>query len=287
MPGIDYNKWDSIVDSDEEEIQKQEKIESFERDEFYHQQSEAVELDLWLQQRFLTLADEEASEAGNLKFGRGLRRKKRSMSLPTDDQRRALAFFIAIQFAHEGSHNLDKHLDIVETLRHQSWICTQATLELLCRLHNQLLHQIGESESSKDTMDDGPKRPSHPKDKHFREMVFSAINTVAGPLKEECSPFEFISEITTLSTERARERREKYQERKYGKDALFDTLCGDLNLRDDNDEEEDGHEIWLFWGIMLFLAVALIVAIVVMWYHDRSASRKAKSIGWGQAKSDL
>merc|ERR1719321_1854543 len=109
------------------------------------------------------------------------------------------------------------------------------------------------------------------RDTHFREMVFSAVNTIAGPLREKNTPFEFISEICTPESKRARERREKYQERKYAKDALFDALCGDLNLKEDEEEEDDSWtDFWLFCGIFVLFAVLVIGAVVLLWYNNPS-----------------
>lgn len=280
MPGINYNKWDSIVDSDEEEIKKQERVKSYKRDEFPHQQSQAVDLDIWLKQRFRSLAREEARDAERSSFSYGSPVKKPPPPTLTDEQRKTLSHFIVLAFAREGEHNLDSHVEILETLRHQSWICKDTTLDLMCRLHNQLLRQASKSEKGDDIDEDLMGAPQ-PRDTHFRDMVFSAVNTIAGPIREKCSPFEFISEICTPESERARKRREKYQERKYAKDALFDSLCGDLNLKNDDDDEgdDDWTDFWLFCGMFVLFAVLVIGAVVLLWYNNPSTPRKSKKNG--------
>jgi hypothetical protein len=267
----DYSKWENLKDSDDEEEASKPSWQSNEVDhETILQQQEAI--DQWLRRSIQDLNREE--QRGNRNEGAYRAPPELSEAIPfrkvTKEERKVLAMLVLVCHFEEGSTNLDRHPQMLDLFRHHRWLEQDpGALELLCRLHNASMKRGG----------DDPDRGHHsrvhesPEDARMRNMLMSAINTMAAPSKAECPGglLELVNMICTPGTEHARELRLKWQKKEFAKDALFESLFPDLKKysgKDGSDADGGWWEIWLMLGIMVFI----VISVVVLLYMARAGS---------------
>jgi len=270
----DYSKWENLKDSDDEvEASKP----SWQSDEMDHdtmlQQQNAI--DQWLRRAIQDLHREE--QRGNRPEGSFRAPPELSEATPfrkvTKEERKVLAMLVLVCHFEEGGTNLDRHPQMLDLFRHHRWLEQDpGTLELLCRVHNASMKRPG------DDADRGHHSRVHesPEDARMRNMLMSAINTMAAPSRAGCPGglLELVNMICTPGTEHARELRLKWQKKDFAKDALFESLFPDLKKYSGNDgSDADGGwwEIWLMLGIMVFI----IISVVVLLYMARAGSAPA------------
>jgi len=272
----DYSKWENLKDSDDEDEASKPSWQSNEMDhDAMLQQQE--EIDSWLRRSIQDLHREE--QRGNRSESAFRAPPELSEVIPfrkvTKEERKVLAMLVLVCHFEEGSTNLDRHPQMLDLFRHHRWLEQDpGALELLCRLHNASMKRASDDSSNAHHS----RVRESPQDARFRNMLMSAINTMAAPSRAGCPGglLELVNMICTPSTEHARELRLKWQKKDFAKDALFESLFPDLKKysgKDGSDADGGWWEIWLMLGIMVFI----IISVVVLLYMARAGSAPGPS----------
>jgi len=273
-----YDKWDAIVDSDEENEKRQSRCKSYELEAAEGRRQLQAEIDSWLRRQINKLPRD--GDPTTKRLHQSMPELARSAPTPiraiSKSEREVLAMLIAVSHFEEGDTNLDRHPLMLDLVRHHRWIEEDpGSLELLCRVHN---HVMKEGEHGRHAMED----PEH---QRMRDMVLSAINTVAAPKRAKCPGglLELFTQICTPENEESRELRRKWQTKEYAKDALFDSLFPDLRQYADGNMDEDdgwGSDFWIIIVLGL-LAVVGIIAFIVLYYNGvmTPSARSSKGAG--------
>jgi len=258
----DYSKWDSLADSDEERESKQRAAETLEADESDRQRQDQEEVEQWLRKQVAQLQrTEEPQRPPELKELMPYRKT-------TKDERKVLAQLLVVSYFEEGKTNLDRHPQMLELARHHRWLEEDpGTMELLCRVHNQVMKAAGEGAPK------GAETASA--DARMRNMCLCAINTLAAPKIAKCSGglLELVTLICTPPTERARELRVKWQKKEFAKDAIFDSLFPDLRQHAEESGDMGMKEIW----VCLAIVALLLIVMLLMFYSPGVAPTFGRS----------
>lgn len=249
----DYTKWDKMQDSDEEETNPHSR-ESQADDHDKLLQDQAI-TDQWLRRQMNNLYRSEPGKTRIPELQETAKYRR-----VTEQERKVLAMLIVMSHFDEGSTNLNRHPQLLELFRHHRWLATDpGTLELLCRVHNQSMRRAGElAEQGEEQLKETPH------DIRMRNMILSAINTIAAPQRAGCPGglLELVNMICTPATEHARELRIKWQKKEFAKDALFDSLFPDSkHFASDNAKDTGLTEVWIFIGVLVLLIFVVVVAL--------------------------
>jgi len=261
---VDYAKWDKLdADSEEEPEIRKPLAASFDEEDHERSRGLQEEVNQWLKREIMTLRKgPEGSSVPELKRQEPLPYRK-----VTKQEREVLAMLIAVSHFEEGQTNLTRHPELLELVRHHRWLEEDpGTLELLCRIHNDVMRRSGERHAPKES----------PHDVRMRNMLLSGINTLASPKRAECSGglLELITRICTPENEAARDLRKKWQKKEFAKDALFDSLFPDLrNYAKEDSSNESMLEIWVF----VILIVLLVGGIALFFVFGPSLSSSGQA----------
>jgi len=214
---VDYAKWDKLdADSEEEPEIRKPLAASFDEEDHERSRGLQEEVNQWLKREIMTLRKgPEGSSVPELKRQEPLPYRK-----VTKQEREVLAMLIAVSHFEEGQTNLTRHPELLELVRHHRWLEEDpGTLELLCRIHNDVMRRSGERHAPKES----------PHDVRMRNMLLSGINTLASPKRAECSGglLELITRICTPENEAARDLRKCGRRRSLQK-MRFSTRCSPI-----------------------------------------------------------
>lgn len=270
---MNYSKWDKIADSDEENESKQRKTDSIEEEKLICRREMQAEIDMWLRRQINRLPrdGETSSRKPTMpEYSSATKVPPTPIRQVTKGEREVLAMLIAVSHFEEGQTNLDRHPAMLDLVRHHRWLEEDpGCLELLCRIHNHVMKEGDEyGGGGRGRGNDDPE--SH----RMRNMVLSAINTIAAPKRAKCPGglLELFTVICTPETEAARELRLKWQRKEFGKDALFDSLFPDLRAYADEKMEDGlGSDFWII-VVLGLLAIVGIVAFILLYYHNVAAT---------------
>lgn len=269
---MDYSKWDQIADSDEENESRQRLRQSLAQETFDGQRQLQVAIDNWLRRQISRLPHDGDPTTKKLQQSMpeiGSRSEPTPVRQVSKREREVLAMLISISHFEEGDTNLDRHPMILDLVRHNRWLEEDpGTLELLCRIHNNVMREGGEHGRKTGGEDD-------PELLRMRNMLMCGINTIAAPKRTKCPGglLELFTLICTPETDGSRELRKKWQMKDFAKDALFDSLFPDLRQYADDDKLDEGFgsDFWII-VVLGLLAIVGIIAFVVLYYNGTASS---------------
>lgn len=306
---MNYNKWDKLVDSDEEDVGQQRLASSSQNDDTNRCKSMQAALDEWLGRQMHVMKKEEQGGDSDFSGGRsdhdgyshnakgyekggfggssyggyggqrggddhfrpsGLRSKPLApYRSVTKEERKVLAMLIALSEFATGETNLTRHPELLELVRHHRWL--EEDPQVL-----ELLCRIHNGAMRRAGKDVGDMEASE--DGRMRELLMCGINTLAAPQRAKVSGgiLSLISQICTPTDEAARENRRKWQQKEFAKEALFDSLFPDMRASAEEDKGSD--TMRELWGL-LALMVLLIVGMGAFIYFGRRGSKVAALAG--------
>jgi len=259
MP-ISYDKFQGIGDSDDEKDHSVEYQRARCADERDDLAALTTRLDRSLKRRIQVLK-REASEADRKLHDRVGQLPSREVN---EAERQVLARLLAVSHFPDGSHNLHRHVEILELGRHNRWLEEDpGLLRLLCRLHVSVLKSDNPSEEDRRMGRDYGRRRSPrevEEDHQLQECLLCAVNMLAAPKQAKLvgGMLELVQMICTPGTPAAQELRRKYERKEFGKDAVFETLFPSMT-KDEKDEEDDSG-----WGELAFFCVLIIIVVAAM-----------------------
>lgn len=204
----------------------------------------------------------------------------------TESERQVLARFLAVSHFPDGSHNLHRHVEILELGRHHRWLEEDpGCLRLLCRLHISVLKSGSPSEEDR-RMGREEKRHRSPQereeDQQFQECLLCAVNMLAAPKQAKLvgGMLELVQVICTPATPQAKELRRKYEMKEFAKDALFESLFPSMAKDGKDDEDDRGWwELALFCILIIIVIAALAVGIYLLRDGHLEKSPKGDRLG--------
>lgn len=268
----DYSKWDKIVDSDEELENRQRHYKSAEVEAQEKRTELKDQIDNWLRWQIGKLGRNASDPATDQLYASmpELAAKRKKPIMPrqvTKEEREVLAMLIAVGHFEEGDTNLNRHPQMLDMVRHHRWLEEDpGTLELLCRLHNNVMKEGGGDGGHGSG---GRQKFEDPETTRMRNMLLSTVNTLAAPRQTKCSSglLELFNTICTPTTEDGRELRRKWQTKAFAKDALFDSLFPDLRqFTEDQTDEGYGSDFWIIVALAV-LAILGIVGFMVLYSY--------------------
>lgn len=271
---MNYNKWDSIVDSDEEDESRRRFVQSVEVEKLECRRELQDEVERWLQKQIRRLPRD--GERSNSYASSVSKVPPTPVRVLEKEEYKVMAMFIALNHFEEGQTNLDRHPQILDIVRHHRWLEEDpGSLELLCRIHNHAMRDGENGDRGRDMSSTEESQQNF----RMRSMTLSAINTIAAPNRAKCvgGLLDLFTKICTPETEAARELRKKWQKKEFGKDALFDSLFPDMRqYSEDNADDGMGAEFWIIL-LLGVLAIVGIVAFIILYYNAPIGSTKASS----------
>lgn len=257
----DYSKWEQLEDSEDEKIEKAEQEQEKARAEYQEEcRAEQAEVEKWLRryQTLLVKAEAEPSQArprDPYAPPELIKNSQQPFRKASRDDLRVLSMLMVLSHFEEGGTNLTRHPQLLDLVRHNRWLEEDpGAMELLCRVHNYHMKQAEDKGRA-------PTAPEQEKlEQRFRSMCLSAINTLAAASKAGCPGglLEVVNLICTPTTKSAKELRVKWQQKEFGKDALFDSLFPDLKqFKEEYDSKGGWWEVWLMLGFIVLLFVGL------------------------------
>mmetsp|Transcript_102049 Transcript_102049/g.304527 ORF Transcript_102049/g.304527 Transcript_102049/m.304527 type:complete len:292 (-) Transcript_102049:46-921(-) len=262
-----YSKWDKLeVSDDEEEKQTKERQQrlSAQAEEMEKYVEVRDEVERWLKRHLTRMRRELGADPSCPE----LHASGISPRFPSDEERRALAMFIAVVHHEKLKDNLSRHHDIMNIARQNRWIEEDpGTLELLCRLHRGLLqvNKDGERSISSD-------------DQKMEDKLISAINILAAPPLAGCPDgygkiFELFAMIGDPKSEKAWDVKAKYMKKEYAGDALFNSMMpSEARLSGGGNDKEDYDMPTPPWKGLLMSCFWIGILVVLIYLFMRTLS---------------
>eukprot|EP00403_Amphidinium_massartii_P002178 CAMPEP_0178379346 /NCGR_PEP_ID=MMETSP0689_2-20121128/4895_1 /TAXON_ID=160604 /ORGANISM="Amphidinium massartii, Strain CS-259" /LENGTH=260 /DNA_ID=CAMNT_0019999445 /DNA_START=1 /DNA_END=780 /DNA_ORIENTATION=- len=258
-----------MEDSDEEKERSDFQVRT--EDDLARRRAQQASIDTWLKREIVKLKVAEAatSEQDDWIYGSHARWIDKELASVSGDksngaiinsrevrdvsseERGALAMLMALSHFEEGSTNLHLHIEIRNHVGSHQWMEDDpGAVELLCRVHNNMLAEV--RASGLQNIEDSPEN-------EMRKKIISAVNVLVAPGLAECSGGlrEFMPQICTEkpSSDITKEWKEKYHRQDYGKQAVIASLCPDIGGMDGSP--------FITMLCYVFLFVAIIVLLIL------------------------